>query len=110
MASALAPSAAIITSSNNLFVLGVDGEVNWENAALNYDNARGRGALPAPKNWSAALRAKIGVVVNPRVMVFATAGYTMADFDYSKGYWLTERRPNWVASGACRSASAPPTS
>jgi outer membrane immunogenic protein len=82
---------------NNLFVLGVDGELNWENAALNNDNADS--GIYGTEKWSAALRAKFGVVLSPQVLVFATAGYTAAAFDYSQGYWRDKDSP-WTGSAA----------
>ena len=84
---------------DRMFVLGVDGEVSWDNAVVHYDDSAYGGPL-IKENWSAAIRAKFGLVISPKVMVFATAGYAVADFEAPGGWNSTGyETPRWTGTG-----------
>lgn len=69
------------------FLLGLEGDFNWDNANGNGDNIAGvpaGGAVPAAPNpftgydmslnWDASVRARLGVIVDERALLYVTGG------------------------------------
>jgi outer membrane immunogenic protein len=65
------------------FVLGVGGELNFVNAAGEYDGYDDYLTM----DWQGAVRARLGMLVNPDALVYATLGYSWAGFGISEDYW-----------------------
>lgn len=67
---------------SDLFVLGLSGEVNLDNALIKYD-----GYDYLSLEWDAAVKVRGGMLVNPSTLVYATLGYSVASFSLNDGYW-----------------------
>lgn len=55
------------------FVLGVEGDVNWDNASGNNDFGQGV-SYGLDLNWDAAIRARLGYVIDERALLYVTGG------------------------------------
>lgn len=55
------------------FVMGLEGEFNWDNADGN-NSVLGQLDINTSSNWDAAIRARLGVVVDERALLYVTAG------------------------------------
>lgn len=72
-------------------VLGIEGDVNWDGASV--DGVKGSADLESvfgPQdvslNWDASVRARIGVVVGERAMVYATGGPSWINVELKNDY------------------------
>jgi len=55
------------------FVLGIEGDVNWDNASGNNDFGQGV-SYGLDLNWDAAIRARLGYVIDERALLYVTGG------------------------------------
>lgn len=68
---------------SDMFVLGIAGDVNWDNVSIDYD-----GYSPYAKlNWDASIKAKLGVAVDDATLLYGTIGYGWGSFDWSNDYY-----------------------
>ena len=75
----------------NSMVIGIEGDVNWDDASD--DGVKGSGDLESafgPQhvslNWDASVRARIGVVVGERAMLYATGGPSWINAELKNGF------------------------
>jgi len=57
----------------NSFVLGLEGDLNWDNASGNQNIGDGL-SYNTSLNWDAAVRARLGFVVDERALLYVTGG------------------------------------
>jgi outer membrane immunogenic protein len=68
------------TLGGGTWVFGVEG--NWDFGGPSGDDAGSGGDINEwEQNWEASLRLRGGVLVNPNALLYATAGYSWADYD-----------------------------
>lgn len=79
---------------SDLVVLGVSGEVNLDDAVIDY-----YGYDYLSLNWDAAIKARAGMLINPSTLLYATAGYSLANFEADEEYWGTDYSANPDALG-----------
>lgn len=68
---------------DDMFVLGISGEVNLDNVAIENDGYDDYLTL----DWDAAIKVRAGMLLNPSTLLYATAGYSVAAFTFSDDYW-----------------------
>ena len=68
---------------DEMFVLGISGEVNLDNVAIENDGFDDYLTL----DWDAAIKVRAGMLLNPSTLLYATAGYSVAAFTPSDDYW-----------------------
>lgn len=68
---------------DEMFVLGISGEVNLDNVAIDYDGYDDYLTL----DWDAAIKVRGGMLLNPSTLLYATVGYSVGAFTFSEDYW-----------------------
>lgn len=62
------------------WIFGIEG--NWDASSIaGDDNGSGGDINEWDQNWEASLRARVGVLLAPGTLLYATTGYSWADFD-----------------------------
>lgn len=80
---------------DDMFVLGISGEVNLDDAAIDYDGYDDYMTM----DWDAAIKVRGGMLVNPSTLLYATVGYGVAGFTFSDDYWGGSYGPDDSAGG-----------
>ena len=69
---------------SDVFVLGLSGEVNLDNALVEQE-----GYDYYSLDWDAAIKVRAGMLVDPSTLVYATVGYSYAAFSMNDDWWGT---------------------
>lgn len=83
-----------------MWVAGLEGDADLQ--AVDYSRSTGIPyAENAKQTWSAAVRARLGLLAMHNVLVYGTVGWSAGAFDYSGGYWVSNgfRGATFTAGG-----------
>jgi outer membrane immunogenic protein len=67
---------------DDMFVLGLSGEVNYDNVAIANYGVDDYLTL----DWDAALKARAGMLINPTTLLYGMVGYSVAGFAFTEEY------------------------
>ncbi len=83
-----APSIGGHVGVNHEFGMWVAG-LEADGALQSESGSNGSSTKEAMKNWSASVRARLGLLVTHNVLLYGTVGLAAAAFDYGKSYGIT---------------------
>jgi len=107
--------AGYLWEAQNFYVMGVEGEADWStmtgsvntDAPLPVFGGNFTSTQRLDVHWTSSLRARLGVVAMPDVLLYATGGAALAGIRYSSVFndrfneyetvSLTSAKPGWVA-------------
>jgi len=69
---------------SDMFVLGVEGEVSWNDIAFSADRPSGEWNY-LTSDWSASVAARAGILVTPDVLLYGKLGYAWFNTDMAEG-------------------------
>jgi outer membrane immunogenic protein len=93
---------------DDMFVLGISGEVNLDNVAIEYDGYDDYLTL----DWDAAIKVRAGMLLTPSTLLYATVGYSYGSFAFSEEYWsgyynpTDEAASGWIVGAGIESEVA----
>lgn len=83
---------------SDMFVLGVGGDINWNNAsALEWPSFSGYDER-VHHDWDASIYARAGFLASPDLLIYGLLGYGVGGFDASE-YWGGYDDAEWTGGG-----------